>query len=90
MVWASLLGGSGAEVGTRIALDAVDNVWVTGTTQSADFPAAAGFPGGGEFVVAFNVAASALNYAARAPAETAQARFANDGNGVLHLPARQG
>jgi uncharacterized protein (TIGR03437 family) len=90
MVWASFLGGSGADVGTRIALDAADDVWVAGTTQSADFPATSGFQGGGEFVVEFNPSGSALAYAARFPAGTAQAGLAVDAATALHLAGATG
>ena len=36
--WSSYLGGRGFETGLGIAVDAADNVWVTGMTTSPDFP----------------------------------------------------
>jgi hypothetical protein len=42
LAWASFLGGSGDERGHGIALDAAGNVYVTGRTDSADFPTTAG------------------------------------------------
>ncbi len=71
-------------------MDAADDVWVAGTTQSADFPATSGFQGGGEFVVEFNAAGSALTYAARFRWDTAQAGLALDANGALHLAGATG
>jgi hypothetical protein len=38
LVYSILLGGSDVDQGTGIALDAVGNAYVTGRTQSADFP----------------------------------------------------
>jgi hypothetical protein len=42
LVYASFLGGSGSEFGQGIALDATGKVYVTGSTQSDDFPTTAG------------------------------------------------
>ncbi len=38
VVWATLLGGSGADAGQAIALDRLGNVYITGSTSSKDFP----------------------------------------------------
>jgi hypothetical protein len=38
LVYSSYLGGSGADFGQGIAVDSVGNAYVTGTTQSANFP----------------------------------------------------
>ena len=37
-LWATYYGGSANEIGNSIALDASSNVYITGTTSSADFP----------------------------------------------------
>lgn len=42
LVYGSFLGGSGSEFGEGIALDAAGKVYVTGSTQSDDFPTTAG------------------------------------------------
>ncbi|MFW9916478.1 MAG: SBBP repeat-containing protein [Candidatus Thorarchaeota archaeon] len=41
LLYSTYLGGSGDELGWALALDAVDNVWVTGYTKSGDFPTTA-------------------------------------------------
>ncbi len=38
LVFSTLFGGSGAEEGTEVALDARGNIYVTGDTSSKDFP----------------------------------------------------
>src|SRR5580658_2279074 len=37
-VWATFLGGTAADSAQTIAVDSTGNVWVSGVTQSADFP----------------------------------------------------
>jgi hypothetical protein len=41
--WSSFLGGSSDDSGSAVAVDAADNVYVTGDTLSLDFPSAGGF-----------------------------------------------
>jgi hypothetical protein len=66
-VYSTYLGGSGYEAGNGIALDAAGNAYVTGYTESADFPTA-GTIGSiapnnkNTFVVKLNPAGSALVY----------------------------
>src|ERR1039457_599709 len=38
LVYSTYLGGSGFDVGYGIAVDSADNAYVTGLTQSTDFP----------------------------------------------------
>lgn len=47
LVWATYLGGSGWDTAEAIVLDSSGNVYVAGTTQSADFPVTAGSYNGG-------------------------------------------
>ena len=40
LLYSTLLGGASTDVANAIAIDSTGNVWVAGTTQSADFPLA--------------------------------------------------
>lgn len=42
LIWSTFIGGAADEVGNAIALDALGNVYLTGYTSSANFPASAG------------------------------------------------
>jgi len=42
LMWSTFLGGGDADYGYDIAMDSSGSAWVTGFTQSADFPTAAG------------------------------------------------
>lgn len=69
LVYSTYLGGSGDDGGFRIAARRSGEVYVTGITESADFPSSAGAiaanHGGGvdAFVVRLNASGSALGYA---------------------------
>ena len=70
LVYATYLGGQGADEGWGIAVDAAGNAFVTGDTTSRDFPTTPGAfqrqPGGGvsnAFVAKLNATGSALVYA---------------------------
>ncbi|MGA2115143.1 MAG: SBBP repeat-containing protein, partial [Bryobacteraceae bacterium] len=68
LVFATYLGGSQVDVASAIAIDSVDDVFVTGTTLSTDFPVTAGaFQTGNAgsydaFVTELNSEGSALVY----------------------------
>ena len=67
LTYSSYLGGGGWEDGEDIAVDAAGNAYVTGFTDSADFPTAKGRQatagGSGDvFVAKFNAAGTALAY----------------------------
>ncbi len=68
LVYSSYLGGSGGEEGLGIAVDSARNAYVTGFTDSLNFPTPGGFQmalGGGvfdAFVTKVNAAGSALVY----------------------------
>jgi uncharacterized protein (TIGR03437 family) len=68
LIYATLLGGTGDDDATAIALDLVGNVYVTGNTTSRDFPVAAGSlqdaPGGGTdaFIAKLDPTAAKLVY----------------------------
>jgi hypothetical protein len=67
LVYSSYLGGSNMDFGSSIAVDSNDNVYVTGTTQSADFPVTPGalitsaYTKSEAFVSKFNLTASAAS-----------------------------
>lgn len=90
MVWASFLEGTQADKGAALAVDSSGDVWVSGTTSSADFPVSAGFPQGQEFLAEFNPAGSALLYGARFPANTVSTAVAVDASGAVHAAGSTG
>ncbi|MFX0061788.1 MAG: SBBP repeat-containing protein [Candidatus Hermodarchaeota archaeon] len=71
LIWSTLLGGSGSESGSSLALDSANNVYVTGDTEdhTTDFPTTSGAinetHNGGEndaFVCKLNTDGTALLY----------------------------
>lgn len=65
LTYASYLGGSGADYGQGIAVDRAGNAYVTGSTDSTDFPTVNPFQGGNDgssdvFVAKVNNSGSAL------------------------------
>ena len=69
LAWSTYLGGSGDDVGYGIAVDAAGNAYVTGCTDSSNFPTTAGacdttYNGGSSdvFVAKLNASGSGLVY----------------------------
>lgn len=90
MVWATYLGGTNLDRAQAIAIESSGNVWVTGTTMSADFPNAQGWSQGGDFVAGLNAAGTALTYSARYPDGTVAQTIAVDPAGTLHVAGFSG
>jgi len=75
LTYASRLGGSNGEVNAAIAVDSTGNVYVTGTTESFDFPVVNQIPGACQgscstsfdvvYVTKINAAGNALVYSSR-------------------------
>jgi uncharacterized protein (TIGR03437 family) len=62
------LGGSGDDFVTEVALDSAGDIYVSGTTASANFPDLYGlFPAGSDFVTELNSSASKILFSARLP-----------------------
>jgi uncharacterized protein (TIGR03437 family) len=83
MVWATFLGGSGNDYATGIALDPAGDVWVSGSTSSADFPLSPALPGG-EFLAELNSTGQSLMFAAAFPGGTVGGMLAIDQAGAIH------
>ena len=67
LVFSTYLGGSGFDQGYAIAVDSLDNSYVTGQTAAIDFPTTAGafqtnYGGGDAFVAKLNPSGTALVY----------------------------
>jgi photosystem II stability/assembly factor-like uncharacterized protein len=74
LLFSTLVGGTGSEIGRSVALDAAGNAYACGETTSSDFPATPGafsttyngqsiFGGNDGFVFKIDAAGSALTYA---------------------------
>ncbi|MDR3700208.1 MAG: hypothetical protein P4L56_11265 [Candidatus Sulfopaludibacter sp.] len=84
VVWATYLGGAGADAATSLALDGSGVVWLAGTTGSSDFPNAQGWSQGGDFLAGISATGAALPYCARYPTGTVAQSLAVDSYGLLH------
>jgi hypothetical protein len=93
LVYSTFIGGSGFDEGTGIAVDASGAAYVTGQTQSANFPATAGafdtsFNGGSDaFVAKLDATGSTLVYSTflDGSAAATAAGIAIDGNGNAYV-----
>jgi uncharacterized protein (TIGR03437 family) len=90
MVWATFLGGTSADVATALSLDSAANVWIVGTTRSADFPQASGFPNGMEFLAELKADGTSLLHSQLFPANTVAAGIAVDAGGTVHAAGATG
>jgi hypothetical protein len=90
LVWATYIGGTGADAAKSVALDASGNVWLTGTTSSTQFPNAQGWSNSGDFLTGINPSGSALVYSARYPSDAVSQSVAADSTGLLHVAGPTG
>ena len=90
LVWATYIGGTGADAAKSVALDASGDVWLTGTTASPQFPNTQGWSTGGDFLTALNSSGSALVYSARYPDDAVSQSVAVDPAGLLHVAGPTG
>jgi len=90
-VLATFLVGNGAYASQTIATDAACNVWVSGATQSTNFPTTVSVtPNGCEFLEELNSTGSALSYAALFPSNTVAQALAVDASGTVHIGGANG
>jgi uncharacterized protein (TIGR03437 family) len=90
LVWATYIGGTGADAAKSVALDASSTVWLTGTTASPQFPNKQGWSSGGDFLTGINASGSALVYSARYPSDAVSQSVAADPTGLLHVAGPTG
>ena len=91
MVWATFLGGTAADAAQTIATDSAGNVWVSGTTQSSDFPTTVSVTlKGGEFLAELNSMGSKLLYSATFPTGAVAQAMAVDAAGTVHVAGATG
>ena len=90
LVWATYIGGTGADAAKSVALDPSGNVWLTGTTASTQFPNKQGWSNGGDFLTGINPSGSALVYSARYPNDAVSQCVAADSTGLLHVAGPTG
>jgi uncharacterized protein (TIGR03437 family) len=90
IVWASYLGGNGADSARSIAVDGSGQPWIAGTTASANFPNAQGWISGSDFVTGFSADGARLVYSARYPNDGASRGITADPAGFIHFAGPTG
>ena len=90
VVWGTYIGGKGDDMGRAIALDPSGNIYISGTTNSADFPNSKAWSQGSDFLIGLNSSGAALTYSSRFPNDTAAATLAVDTAGTLHFAGAGG
>ena len=90
LVWATFAGGSALDRAQAVAVDASGGVWVTGMTQSPDFPNQQGWSQDTDFAIGLSADGSKLPYSARYPAGSVLQTISVDGAGTLHVAGASG
>ena len=90
MEWATFLGGTGSDQAQTITVDSTGAVWVSGVTQSTNFPHTFAWPNGDEFLAELNSTGSALSYSALLPGNSVAAGLAVDAGGIVHMAGATG
>jgi len=91
IVWTNLPTGTGPSRVQAIAIDPAGDVWVSGTTQTANFVNATGWPNGNdEFLAEIDPSVATLAYSALLPVNTVAAALAVDPSGTVHAAGANG
>lgn len=95
LVYSTYLGGSGSDEANSIAVDASENVYVTGETESSDFPTANALYGSNSgnmdvFLVKLNASGSVMDYSTYLGGSSAEYGndIAVDTSGNVHVTGR--
>ena len=83
LLWSTFIGGKGDDTALAVTPDAGGNVWVSGATNSDDFPNALGRFKGEDFIVSLNPSGTALTYSGRFPGGVAGRLLAIDWQGIV-------
>jgi hypothetical protein len=89
VIYSTFLGGSGAETAQRMAIDAAGNVYLTGSTTSADFPTTLNAynttPQSASFVTKLDPTGQSLVYSTYLPESNGAMAIAVDGDGGAYI-----
>ncbi len=89
MLYATFLGGSDKDAATAITLDSAGSAYVTGTTESSDFPVTS-VSKGRDFIAVLNPAGSSLRFSSRYPDGSISHTISVNGDGRIRAASWTG